>query len=274
MKRILPWLLLPLSMAAQYGPVKLGNEVTAERLYAGFSHLTALGSSGSLSHLSEFRTGATLSWQIRPALALRTFGVLRTICSRQPVSHASTELIWRPATWLKLNAGYTAPLLTELRPNPATAESQSEFSTQAQIPGAAPGLKLKLMLPAQWQIGLGAAQYGHSMYAQLLIEQRGLRIGFSSNLQQWQAAAEFKSARLQLIAVVSHESKQAFTAAFHLPPCWEFYTEIAACRFAHASLHAGIRRTFQSTGLPLKGFLAAQFNTADHTFGISLFIHL
>jgi hypothetical protein len=267
-------LLLPLSVAAQYGPVDLGNAVTADRLYAGFSHLTTVNSSSTLTHITELRTGATLSWQIKPSLALRTFGVLRAISGRQTVSHASTELIWQPAEWLKINAGYTAPLLTELRPNPATAQSQSEFNSQVQIPGAAPGLKLKLMLPAKWQIGLGAAQYGQSTFAQLLIEQGGLRAAISANRQQWLAAAELKTANLQLIAVLSHTHKQAFTAAYNLLPRWLFYTEIESCHWSYATLHAGIRRSFQSTALPLKGFFAAQINTTDSTFGIALFIHL
>jgi hypothetical protein len=267
-------LLIPITAAAQLGPVKLNEKLTAEKIYVGFSNVSAVGESGAVINRAEFRTGATLHWQLKSALSYRSFGVVRVISNESTLAHASSELIWQPNNHWKINAGYMATLITELRPNPATTESQSESNAQSLITGAKTGAKLKYSFNEYWYSGIGVAIFSDGMYEQFLIGYKNYRIALNTNYRNWNAAAELKTKRLMVTLFADCSKKYAGAIFIQLRRQLIVYTDAAFEQSQNRFASFGFRKSYSSDSFPVKGFLGCSINLQQRMLEVNLFIHL
>jgi hypothetical protein len=127
---------------AVYAGILNSNSFTVDSIHASSS--------------ATFRVGVVATWKLSNNVLVNTSSVVETSPSNVVVI-SQFHLRINPISRLKIYIGNLPTLSTEQRPVPASSSGQFETTTEARIPGTAPGIKVKYSATNTITLGLGLA---------------------------------------------------------------------------------------------------------------------
>lgn len=146
MKKIVSIIIIIVAFAAgvnaQITNVKIGDQVTIDKLYAG----VLIGGQFRTDTVSNdafvnARIGAMGTWRPAKWFAFRTWGIYDFNLTK-PFTMERCWLNFTPHKKVSINLGYMATLATEQRPHPATGDGQFETFSESQLPGGTYNVKI------------------------------------------------------------------------------------------------------------------------------------
>jgi hypothetical protein len=155
---------------AQIENIRMASDssVVIDKVYVGMLSGTAFNTKTlKTTSFVTARFGAMASWHMTKHVSVRSFGMLETDLTR-PWGIQQFYVHVAPTKHWSLTFGQMATPSTEQRPHPVSSGGQFETSTQAKIPGGAPGIKIKytgaITVGAGLAVRNGSAEY-HAMCA-------------------------------------------------------------------------------------------------------------
>ncbi|MCX6824965.1 MAG: hypothetical protein NTY80_01960 [candidate division SR1 bacterium] len=131
------------------------SSVTVTKLYGGILSGTSFNvDSMHTTNFVNIQLGAEAIWKVNKYIAVKAMESFHSDINSQ-LTHFYLRIT--PSKLLTIQVGQMATLSTEQRPHPVTAAGQFETFSEAQIPGAAPGIKMNVNPTSDISIGLGAA---------------------------------------------------------------------------------------------------------------------
>jgi hypothetical protein len=138
-------------------PVSADSSVTVDKLYAGM--LSGTMFSVDSLHTDKFvnmHVGIAATWKMNNYISIKAMETFHwDINSQFGLTHFFVKIT--PSKLFTLQFGQTSTLITEQRPHPATGAGQFETFSEAQIPGAAPNIKMNINPSSDISFGIGAA---------------------------------------------------------------------------------------------------------------------
>lgn len=267
-------LLLYISGFSQANDLDIG-EVSLDRLYFGlYGKEFVKTDSADAFNSSTLRLGALLSKKFNNQIKIRSFALMKFETSEPIKSNGSFEIVYQPNSFSRLQLGYVGTAFSELRPNPLTPESQTEYSTQSKIPGAKPTLKYFRELK-HFSSLTTSLSYDHSLLGyQLKFSRKHLALGFQAEKYNVIGAVEYHLKNYSSISVYNFSRSEFNQALIYSFKEYLFYVEgeINSGQISQ-NFEIGVRSNFTNHAYPIKGFLGLSYNNFDKMISGQLFIH-
>jgi hypothetical protein len=147
---------------AQITDIKIDSTITIDRIYVG-SLSGTLFSTDSLhaSGFTNIRFGVMGTYKPTSWISFSGWGMLQADNSGNFLSSQPVWMTLNPTKKLTLQLGSMPTLPTEQRPHAVSPGEQFETWTESQIPGIAPGVKLKYDFTSNFQFATGIAVRGN-----------------------------------------------------------------------------------------------------------------
>lgn len=147
---------ISISSFAQITDIKVSDEVTIDRIYAGslsgtMFHTDSLYSTG----FTGVRFGAMATYKPAKWVSFGSWALVQLDGGSDPWSLQQYWMTLNPTSKLSLTIGSMASIPTEMRPHPVSGPGQFETWSQSQIPVGGLGIKAKYQFTKEFELASG-----------------------------------------------------------------------------------------------------------------------
>lgn len=261
---------------SQIENMPVSEEVRIDKLYAGLLAETRIVTASQRHHGHlTFQSGARIRLTVIPEMLwIRSFGVLRVTGGEATRSFTNFEMLLATGKKVTIHLGVMATPTTELRPNPATWQSQVETHAESTLPGGRPGIKVNYQWSKAFKIVTGVHQQNGQVAYHLKLAFDDLDIsGFMSD-RKFLVAARRGDDKTEMVASYDEQSF-AFSSIVHVLKPFSFYADLAVDPRSKEWLFSkwGIRRYYEGDH-DLRGFFMLNYDSLSNRFEGGFFIHL
>jgi hypothetical protein len=147
---------ISVSSFAQITGIKVSEDVTIDRIYAGslsgtMFHTDSLYATG----FTGFRVGAMGTYSPAKWVSFSSWAIVQVDAGATPFSLQQFYVTVKPTQKLSIQIGSMASIPTEQRPHPVSGNGQFETWSEASIPGGGLGIKAKYQFTSDFQLAGG-----------------------------------------------------------------------------------------------------------------------
>jgi hypothetical protein len=273
---IVALVIISISSFAQISSIKVTDEVTVDKLYAGsLSKLQFSTDSLSTTGYTSLRVGAMATYKPVKWISFTSWAICQTETGTSPWTLQQAYLTITPIKKLSVTIGSMATLVTEQRPLPVTADGQFESVSESQIPGGSLGAKVKYNIGSSFQLAGGiAVRKGLPEYAGRITYKKVQLSGWYSQCDSLFGTALTVDFKRVYSTFVFKQKTIADVLTIKLSKDWSLYSDVVY-DLSTKKLYSGeigIMKSFESKYL--KGLFGLTYDYKLHSVSSYLFIHL
>lgn len=260
-----------------FGQVKVADnfDVSLDRLYLGlYGKQLFRTDSSHVYNISTLRFGASVSRNFSKQIKIRSFALMKFETKEVTKSSGSFEIVYQPNSSNRLQLGFVGTAFSELRPNPFTPESQTEYLTQSKIPGAKPTLKYFHNFNGSSSITTSFSFNNSLLGYQLKFSHKNLLLGLQLEKYSIIGAIDYQLNSFRSLLVYNYSKKEYYQTLFYSFNNYQFYIEdeINSSK-AYQNFEIGVRNSFVSNIYHVTGFIGLAYNNLDNIISCNLFIN-
>ncbi len=216
---------------AQISNIKIDSTITIDRIYVGSLSGTMFSTDSiHTTCFTNIRLGVMGTYKLASWISFSGWGMLQADNSGNFLSSQPVWMTLNPTKKLTFQVGSMPTLPTEQRPHAVSHEGQFETWTESQIPGIAPGAKLKYDFTPDLQLAGGVAVSGNMPEYSARLSYKGIKLySWYSTLDSISGMAiNIKFDRIESVLVYKHDQVLANKLVVK---CWEnqnisFYSDM------------------------------------------------
>ncbi|MDI9257931.1 hypothetical protein [Flavobacterium sedimenticola] len=264
--------LFTLPVLGQIKNIKIDTLTTLERMYLGMGG-NQVFKVDTAFNVSTLRLGTILNQDLNDKFRIGTTAVLKLETSNKVKSAGAFDFTYLISSKSKLRIGYLATAITEIRPNPTTPESQTEFNSQSKIPGAQPTIKYSFN-KTNTSFSSSLSYSNKLLGGQIKVDHKFLSIGFHLDKASIMTAMDVKIKSVRIISVNLWKNQMfAQTVSYNFTRYFVYLdSKIKAPKWE--DIEVGGRRYFNNENIFLKGFIRLSINFIPKTVTGGLFLYL
>jgi len=249
--------------------------ISLDRVYLGlYGEQLVRTDSAHVFNRSTLRAGALLSRNFNDKLKIRSFALMKLETNELIKSSGSFEMVYQPNSSNRIQLGYVGTAFSELRPNPLTPESQTEYITQGEIPGAKPNIKYSHSFNETSSFATGFSFNNSLLGYQFKFSHKDLVLGFQLEKYNMIGAFDYQLKGFKSISVYNYSRKEYNQALIYRFNEYQFYIEGELNSIdTNQNFELGVRSNFMSYTYHIKGFIGLAYNNYDKLISCSLFIN-
>lgn len=263
------------SVQGQEKVVEIQN-VSLDKLYLGlYGKQLVRTDSNYIYNNSYLRFGALLSRNFAKKIKVRSFGLIKLETKELIKSSGSFEIVYQSNPNNRIQLGFVGTAFSEIRPNPLTPESQTEYITQSKIPGAKPTIKYFHSFTESNSLSTSISFNNGLVGYQLKYLYKNLTLGFQWEKYNIIGALDFQFKGLRSIAVYNYSSKICNQTLIYSLKKYQLYTEneLSLINEKKQNFEIGVRNNFENKANQFKGFIGLAYNNNQNIIACNLFIH-
>ncbi len=264
------------SLQGQEKEIEIKN-VSLDKLYLGlYGRQLIKTDSNYIYNHSSLRLGVLLSKNFTKKIKVRSFGLIKLETKELVKSNGSFEIVYESNLKNRIQLGYVGTAFSELRPNPLSPESQTEYITQSKIPGAKPTIKYSVSFAESNSLSTSISFNNGLVGYQLKYLYKSLTLGFQFERYNMIGALDFKLKGLRSIIVYNYSSKVYNQTLIYSLKEYQLYCEheLNLMKEEKQNFEIGIRSNFDNKVNHFKGYFGLAYNNNQKVILLNLFINL
>ena len=267
---------------SQIGAIKVSDKITIDTLYLGMLGGASFNiDSLHNTQLASVRFGTIATYQMNKWLAMKSCMAIQSDETGKPFIVDQFFFRITPTKKLMINVGNMSTLVSEQRPNPATADGQFETWAQSKIIGMSLGAKAFYSFSKKYGVGIAVANRNNKPEYQFAVKLNKLTASayYDDYNKKYNVVMTTKIKRVDETFVWRQDNVIANLLCIDLGRDWSFYNDFGYDLIKKEVVReeAGFLKSFekQITGkIYLRGLIGPGYCYETRTINGYLFIHL